>query len=608
MPGLTLEDLMTSVATYKAGATEGSSQLTSLFGKQAELEANNAAIFKQSAEDSSTVEAAKQAGILQTQARIAKTAATFGTDILAQNEQFTQLADTGRAAYAKKQELADVIAQKESVSIFDNPIEYLINKFTINSDITAHNAANAMLQNSQARIQELNSETQSTVQTQKMLETGVTVASAAAAARDAAVSANVNANKSLIQAAGYGVKGIEAVLTSSKAKLEADNLAFNGTNAAEHIRIAQANLALSAAAAAERVREFNIRQSDREDEKAVGMGMIATMNKGRQARGAPPLDDLNGKMVFRALTGKGGKISAEMQADMEAGARFEINGIKSVAGTPVELAQRINSGIDLGLTPAQQPIKSVVQQAINIVSAASKDPFSKEAMANPGLKGTDPKNKDQMIAAVNNTAQAIINSQAREIKPGDKDNMFQILSFNTIAQHSAVVQATPLYKKVFKPLMDQGVQLTDPKQIFNLVATAASKGTITHKEALDLTTFYHVGVGINRADRNLEGIAGLVFSNSYNAKVETNPFGLMTTDSIVNLTDPGQVSNALLKVQSAKLRVSMAEGGTSMLPKLNAATSKLTMPIINQDDLQFGPANTFITPARATAAKKSVGE
>lgn len=564
MPGATLEDLMQQVNSYKAGASAGASQLTDLFTKQSAIEQQNAALLTQSGIDSSTIEAAKQAALLQTQARISKTADIFGTDVTAQNEQLSGLAAVSKAAYEKKQELADIIAQKESTSVFENPLEYLMNKFTINSDIAAHNAANATLQNSQARIQELNAETQSTVATQKMLETGVTVASAAAATRDAATKANIDANKSRIIGLGYGVQGIEAALNANKEQLAATNMAFNGTQQAIHTQIAQAGLALSQAAAAERIREFNMRMKDSQDQEAIGKHMLDTINIGRQMRGLGALDDINGKMAIRALTGKGGVLNADMQADWESGERHSVTGLNTIAANPAQFAQRVNSGSPLNLTPAQAPIKGIVQQAINLVSAAGKNPLGPEATANPALKSVDLKDKGNVVAAINSTAQSIINNQAANVNPKDGDNVFNIPSMNTLAANSSTLQATPLYQKVFKPLMDQGVQLTDPKQIFDAVAAAAAKGIITHAQALDLTTFYHVGVSVNKAQRNLEGVAGLVFQNSYNTKVTTNPTGLMNTDSIVNLTDPGQVSAALLKVQAQRLAVQMSEGAASM--------------------------------------------
>lgn len=578
MPLGSLEDILSQVASFQAGSKQAEEKLgeiyNSLQGSAAQMAVENTNM----ANDERVVTAAEQAGKLATQARISRTADIFNTDVMTDGNAIQQLAERSQAAFDKKMELADVIAEKQSVGLLDDPLQYISNRFTLNTDIAAHNAANSQWQTLQARITELNQNTQGTVATQKMLETGVTEASALAAARVAGAKSRLAAIQSDMLGQKYGAEGINAVLGARKDQLQASQTAYSAMNAAEQMAMSKRQLELAEEAARERKRQFDERDKDKHDEAAMGAFMVESINRGRAARGLGPLDDLNGKMAQRALMGKGGIIKDEWQADYNAGQRIEAGVVGSIAKSPVELLTRQAAGTPLNLTPQQKPLLDIATNAMSILRAASM-PGSDASKLYPQYATLDPKKDPEGYkAAINEVAQKLILDQSKKVNYENRDNIFNIPNIKVLAANSPAIQETAVYQKVLKPVLDQGVDLSNPKLVFNMVGDAVAQGIISHKQALETTTIYHVGVAVNAAQRNTLGVAGLAMPMQYNAEVEINPNGLIGKKEVINLADPSQFSRAILKSQAHRMSGILAprpETAQSILEGVDSMVSKV---------------------------------
>lgn len=553
MPLGSLEDILSQVASYKAGAESAAQKLNPIYQTMQEAQMNIAVQSTNNARDESTIESVKKAGELQTQARVAKVADDFNTDILKQGNEITSLAAQQKALFETKMESARTIAEKQQVGLFDDPLQYIKNQFTINDDIAEHNAANQQFNAIQTRIATLNQNTQASIATQRQLETGIDETSAAAASRVAGYKSRIAATNAEITALKYGADGIAAVLGASKESLNASQTAFAAMNADQQIKLGQAQLQLAKENAAERTREFNERMDEKADERQQGSYMVDSINKGRAARGLMPLDPMEGKMAVRGLMGKGGIIKSEWQGDYAAGQRIDSGVSGSIAANPIDLISRQASGTPLNLTAQQKPILDVAEQAVQIIHAA-QNPDSVEAKKYKGLVGLDPKKDPESFkSAVNTMTQILIKDQSAKVNYEDRNNIFNIPNIKTIAANQPVVANLPVYQKVLKPVIDSGIDLSNPKAVFNLIGDAFANGTITYKEAIDATTIYHVGVGINAAQRNTMGVAGVAMPMQYNAEIEINPNGLIGKKATINLTDPSQFGRALIQSQSHRL-------------------------------------------------------
>lgn len=583
----TLSELLAGVNAYKQGAESATNQIVALTQSQANISSADSVLLTQEATDNSTVVAAKQAAEYQTQLARVKAANAFHTNLNSTTEQISKYAAAADQAQQIKDEALASIAQKDSVGLFDDPFQYIVNKFTINDDIAKHNAANAQLESANSRIQSMNANTQTTVMTQNAISEPLTAASVAASTRSAAVNATLAAHKAEQQGLSYNVAGIQAALNEKKEVLGLQFQANNAVNTERQIGISLQNLALNQAEFKFKQQEYNERREDKQAQQQLGQSVVDTINRGRVALLGPgsELDDISGKMILTTLKGKT-PLSVQMQKFYEAGEQAKLTGINIIGASPAQAAATLQS-IPVQLNPTQNVIKDMLAASFQQVSSAIRGEATGVASTNPALKGINPKDPVAVANALNNVAQQTLNGFARDIKPGDASNPYQIASINSLVLNSPTVAQLPIVQKVFAPLIKSGVALTDPKQIMTYVGNAVADGTITHDQALELSTIYHVGVKTNLAMRNLPGF-GLVPSLSYNTKVETNPAGWSTQET-VDLTKPDAISRALIKVQSYRLKEGMMKGQISMTPKLNEFTRT------HELDIPMGPSATFIT-------------
>jgi hypothetical protein len=588
MAALTLEQLLGNVSSYQQGSEAATKQVLAALDTQSKIAQSTADTFTQQASDDRTVQEAKNAADYATQLARVKAANAFGTNLKDSSEVVTGLAAAAQDAFTRKEEALKRIQEKESVNFLDHPIDYLVNQFTINRDISAHNIANQQMQDAQDRIQAINANTQSTVQTQNAISEPLTAASMEASARSAAVAATVNANQAKIQGLQYNVQGIQAALNAKKDVLGLMFQANQAQNAAESLSLQRQGLDLNKQEFEFRKKEFQDKQDDKHEQQRLGQDLVDTINLGRKALLGPnaePLDDISGRMALAALKGKG-TLSVELQKYYDAGERTRLTGTVTIGGTPAAAAETLQT-VPVQLNPTQGAIKSLLGQAARDTSMAIKNADIPGANKDPVFVGIDKKDKNSINAAFNAHAQQLLNAAAKVIKPGDADNPYQIASVNQLAATSPTVRELTVYQKVLKPLVDTGVQLNDPKQVMQVVGDAVAKGTITHRQALEMTTIYHVGVAANLAMRNFQGF-GLKPSYSYNAKVTTDPTA-WHTDEVVNMTDPGSVSRALVKLQAGMLRrnssiVGAKSRGEDVFP------FNLSIP---DSALQFGPKTNY---------------
>jgi hypothetical protein len=559
-----LTDLIANVGAYQSGANAATQQIVALTQSQAALSQADSKVYAQVATDQSTVTAAAQAAALRTQADKIKAANAFHTNLSDVSEQITLYAAAADAAQATKDEALAEIARKDSVTLFDNPIEYIMNQFTVGGDIAKHNAANAQLESANARIQTMNANTQTTVQTQNAISEPLTAASAEAATRIAAAAATVEANKAAAQGLSYNVAGIQAALNNSKESLRLQFDVNGARNTERQIGISLEHLSLAKQEFAQKQKEYAERDADKHEQQAYGQSVVDTINRGRVAilGAGSELDDVNGKMVLAALRGKN-PLSAQMQKFLDAGELAKATGINMFGASPSAAASTLASIPAAQLNPTQLPVKQLLSASASIVGTAMNPNALPGKNPNPALMGLNPKDPASVAAAMDAVSKQTLATYAAEVKPGDATNPYQIPSINSLGANSPTVAALPVYQKVFAPLIKQGVQLTDPKQIMNYVGDAVAKGVITHAEAVELSTVYHVGVKTNLAMRNLPGF-GLTPSLSYNASVEVAP-GSFNENQIVDLTKPDAISRALIKRQSSVLSVKLLPAVNKMI-------------------------------------------
>lgn len=545
----TIDDLMTAVGQYQSGAKAATDQILSITGKEADIANSQAATLTQQATDDSTVEAAKQAAALRTQSARIEAANAFHINLDDVGEQIHKYAAMADDAQQAKDDALAEISRKDSTSLLDNPLDWIMNKFTINADIAKHNDANAVLASANERIASMNANTQSTIITQNAITAPITAASAEAATRNAAAKATLDAKTAQEQGLQYNLQGIQAVMGASKEDLNTAFQLNNAKNAETQTKIALEHLALSKQEFAFRQQEWQDKQDDKADQNALGQSVLDSINRGRLTRGEPAMDDVSGKMVLASLKGKT-PLSQAMNADYESGERSKLTGVNSIGASPAQSAMNLNA-LPYKLAPAQIPIKDLLAASASDVSSAVHSVQGTNT-TNPALQGlAGSKDKDQLAHALNNVAQGRLNVYNANINPGDASNPYNIGSVNVLAKSSQVIQNLPVYQKVLQPLVEQGVDVSDPKKMATLVGDAVAKGTITHEEAMGMATIFQVGVANNLATRNFESF-GLVPKKQYNSPIAINSGGFHST-AVIDYTNPEAVSRAIIQKQASDM-------------------------------------------------------
>lgn len=573
MAGISLADLLTNANSFKEGADVVSSKLLDISQAQQDIATSDASIFTQKAADDATVTAAKNAGTLQTQANVQKAGVDFGTDLGAQNEQITKLSLASQAAFDSKQQALKAVQQKQSVGFLDDPVGFIMNKFTINNDIDQYNVAEATEDNINKRIQNINQNTQTTVATQNALTQTMTAASAEAATRSSAAVSLIEANRSKQQGLAYNAQGIQAALASTQAGLSAEFQANTAKNTETQIGISLSQLKLAQDNAAMARTEFLERQQTVADSNAFAANYVDTINKGRQVRmgdAYTPLDPAQSKLIVSTLKSKG-SLGDSLQADYSIGERSNLAGVNIIGTSPAQTID-LMSKAPVSLTPLQQTIKdNILNRAVNDLKAAQQPGNNLPTY----LRGVNFKDKDAVTVALNQRSQELLDADAKVVKPGDATNPYQISSIGDLAAASPTIANLPTYQAVLKPLVDKGVQITDPAQVMDLTGKAVAGGLIDHNTAArDIATMYQMGVKANLATRNILGF-GLKPTLAYNATVTTDPSALFSKTGIINMTDVNVVSRTLVKVNSQNL----ASGFNPIDPLLNI-TNNLTNSIL----------------------------
>lgn len=604
----TLSELLSNVAAFKKGSETATAQVVNILGQQSSATADISAIYKQQATDDTTVAAAKNAADLQTQLSRVKAANALGTNLKSDTQIVTKLAEDAANAYEIKDAAMKEYTRKINLKLLDDPIEYIKAQFTINSDVTRHNAANAQVKAAEDRLAKINQLTQTTVMTQNAISEPLTAAAVAAANRTAAVAATVASKKTDIETLNYSVRAIEVALNSSKESLAVEFQAQGAKNAARSLQLSEENAAQSRIEFSYRQQEYQDRRADKMAQDDLGRSVVETVNLGRRAllqEKGTPLDDMSGKMVINALKTKG-TLSDDMRIFYEAGERAKLAGKPIIGNSPAAAVEVLQKYPQIALNPTQGPIKQLLGQAINDTSVGLREAASGTGKTtNPIFTGVNPKDKGSVSKAINDRSQQLLDSYGALVNPNDPNNPYQIASINQLYANSPTVRDLPVVRKVLAPIMKTGMQLDDPKRVMQLVSNAVLEGKVTHREALEISTVYHVGVKTNLAMRNFDAF-GLKPTNRYNATIEINP-DAFTSTAVVDMTRPDQVSRALMKIQAGKVQKEFMEGKRDIIDGRRDAGRKFEM----FDSRGVAPDSMFQpNPAAANAldaAADSVG-
>lgn len=482
-----------------------------------------------------TVIAAEQAGQLQNQAARLKAGAAFGADLNQQGERLSELAQIQTQTQEARLALSQSIAAKQSVSFLDNPLEFVVNQFTVGGDISKFNALADVEDTVTKNIEDITRLSSAVAQNQKNFEVTVTQASAEAKAKEALEKAEQQATVTRISGLNYNIEALNATMNASKEQMGIRFSVNQALNAQESQRLQMENHALA-------VKESEYRAEDRAEKAHTDEYLASRIIKGYQViygDKAPEMLSPGEVKTMVSLMKSGTPAGQEATRAYMAG----VSGV--VAGEPAQVIDMLGRGLPVQFTPAQTPVKGVFEKAVAEVR-------------NSGMLPKDDAERRQIM---NMEVTKILSKMSKEVKAKDAENIFQIPDVKQVMALPGVVD-TPFVQKI---LADSKVDVNEPKMVYNEALRGVKEGKLTIDQAVEgITLLYQKGVALNLDSKNLPrlGIAPSTNElklNDYNTPIEVIPGVLFGGSKTVNLTKREDVTRAVLKTLGRDIQTRMRQ-------------------------------------------------
>lgn len=526
--GLDIQALLGSALEFKQSNDQATQGLVSNSKRAQEITEAEAELYRTMGDTAVIIDSARNTAALDTQNSRVRAATALGTNLKASGEVLTALSQSIQIQYAERESALTEIERKKNISLLEDPLGWINAQINMNSDIDRHNIADARLANATAQYQELNKLTQSAVVTQNAIDESITAASVKASADNTRAAAELKAKDEEIKGLVYNSDGIKAALAGANNKFSANNTIFSARKAEESSRVALAHLAMSR-------EKFSWEKEEKDKGKQADQFLIDKINSGARLRmGEAAEIILPGSVranTVLSLLKSNSPAGKQFQEDYMIADQSAVAGTKILAPSPARAIEVLNT-MPVKLAPIQEQVRAVLEEA-------------KNAVAGQIAAGTiDGKNRDAVNTALNSTARAMVEAQARKIN--SPDNIFNIPTVRTLIKDSPVVANLAITKKLLAPLAVAGSDLSNPDQVFSLVAKGLQDKTISYPEALELSTIYQTGVGVNMEERQLPSL-GLTPKWSYNVPVTVDNTTPFNGKQIVDLTKPDALGRAFNK-------------------------------------------------------------
>lgn len=472
-----------------------------------ELSYNQATRYDELGNDQYAIATKEGDAALAAQQESQRIAAGIGIQRGSSDDILYKLGQQFQAAEAARNQALAAIKEKKSVGFLDNPLQYIINQYSMNSDIEDYNQADEIGKHATAAMQNVNAAVQSSVQTQNAISDKLDIATNAAKARVVRSQADIAATDAAIKSVQYGTARLETEVNMSRDRAQLMYTDQSAAREAERLRLAQEQAARERKDRADKLATEKLSMEYTEDR----------INKGRLLRGMDPLDHRSAGML-RALIMTGRPIGKEFQTDFE-------NGDKAtpiLASTPYEAhAIAVNAGINW--TPDQYPVRDIFKEAERSVQATLNSGYYMAAGAEgkePVRMPIDKRDKELPKALFDQEVARLVEADRRDATraSADRQNLYAIPSVGAIIAAAPAVANDPVIKSVIVPQLKAGVSLTVPDTIKQLNA-AVGNGQVKFDDAMSSMAYLiHQGQSLNMATKDLTrfGVVPSDAGRSYN--------------------------------------------------------------------------------------------
>jgi hypothetical protein len=455
-----------------------------------------------------------------------------------------QLAEVLRTSVLERNAAAQEVADKKSVGLFDNPIEFLVNQFTLPDSEDKLEAANVKVSAAADSMGKINSFLQQTAQTENEYATTRTAASIQSQTSALQNELKVKSLSANIEALRLNAQGVESVFKLNSVQL--DNAVKQFTVQAQQESLAYQREARAGMAQQRQLNTMLLQEKlDQIQDVKEGNAIKAQYVQYAMIKSGVPEDkailEVNANNVDRLLK-LPGEVGKKYQLLMEMGSSAAANqGVITLGDNPVEV---LTSTARLGLrrTPEQEQVYNIVKSAYEQSAAVNKD-------------------KKTLPATAETRLSEIVTPMLSNIKPADGTNPYNLPPLKVIAQ-SQGVQQTPWFKTVVAPqLAAANASNIDPSHLLDLTRAALSEGKINIEQAAQgINTYVAAGALLNNTKKEFVKF-GMPSQTSYVTEVsKINPntrdylispvgaaAGLVATGKVkLNLMDPIAVKKYLV--------------------------------------------------------------
>lgn len=483
-----LAQLKSDAQDVRDSNSQGTAQLIGLTDSITTLKNNEADSQLAIGAQNVIIDTAKGQSDLIAQQSRQKIGLVMGTDMSQAGEMISSLTSQYQQAEDAKAKIAQQIQAKRSVGFMDNPLEHLLNSFTINDDIDNYNAANTIASDSAQRIQTLTAMSSNAAILQKQFEAPITQATIEATAQKALETAKIAADQAKIGGLTSNIEGVKFAMQAPIEQLKVSQILQASDAEQQRMKLAQAEFGLRLKSEARTEALYQEHLVERQDDEVARIRMAQDLQTG-----------------FNNLMGANAPQIMGSKQEM----KYYISQLKN-PNTP--LGMKVNIALNSGQQGAKGPIAGDPAFLINVMD---KDPgavyFPPEQARVKDLlvdatklipSGPNaPKTKQAMDEALNTAVYAKLAEYSGDIG-GHKNNPLTITNMASIAALPQFAN-DPLVQKVLAPGGKPITDLDNAQLVWNLGIAAVNDGKITQQQlSAGLNHLYTRGKQMNLEQNN----------------------------------------------------------------------------------------------------------
>lgn len=554
-------DLLTSILeeAKKTGGTirQAIDTVNSNATKVEESFQRTQAIQRRSADAAATIVGVQQAGRLELENALQAAALQLGADLNDVSGRQAELAQRYIRARADQQRNLDTIVSKNSVSIFENPLQWVANQITVNADIRQFKNNDAIATVASKTIDETNRLLDARAQAAARLQSTVTAASAAAAVEVARANVNLQAEETFRQGILANSRAVQDIVNLQGSALQVLNTSYSAVNQQTQINIALENLA-----AARRAEQRQVENMSRD--AAAGnyvQSMIVQGYKTLYPTQPEKWEVPNSPKLLALISGKV-PLDGEMKAAYDLGvinSKVSPDGTTRILGTsPIEVLRNLQFRPELAADS-----RAVIQMYSDVAQATIASPKYKQLVAAKDVEGANK--------LVNDAIKEAFAAQSALVK--DASNPYYLPNVMQIINQTPALKEYKLTQEILAPAAAAGIDLSNPSAVFGQVVDAVRKGKIpVNQAAIELSTIYRQGQRVNIASKQLSNL-GIAPLEAYNVKINTG--GML--DETVNMASPTEIIRAMMK---ANIMYGISVGPAAGLGGMTMPAGAVPVPMI----------------------------